>query len=55
MKKYDHQTKEIFQLIKANFHIFSALDNEQKLFWLLNFEDKEILNLMGKFINDNML
>lgn len=35
--------------------MFSFMDNEQKLFWLLNIEDKEILNLVGKFIHDNML
>lgn len=33
---------------------FSAFDNEQ-LFWLLNIDDKEILNVVGKFINDIML
>lgn len=34
---------------------FSALDNDQTLFWLLNIEDKEILNNVGKFINEYML
>lgn len=29
--------------------------NEQTIFRLLNIEDKEILYLVGKFINDNML
>lgn len=35
---------------------YSASDNEQKRFLLLKIEseDKEILNLVVKFINDNM-
>lgn len=35
--------KEIFQLINSKFSNFSALDNEHKLFWSVNIEEKEIL------------
>lgn len=39
---------------EQKFPIFSAIDNEQKIFWLLNI-DKEILNFVDEFINNSML
>lgn len=39
---------------EQKFPKFSAIDNEQKIFWLLNI-DKEILNFVDEFINNSML
>ena len=52
--KYDYERQEIFKLIDSKYHNFSTLNTEQKLYWLLNCEEKEILNLVGRFISQNM-
>lgn len=39
---------------EKKFTKISAIDNEQKLFWLLNI-DKEILKFVDEFINNSML
>ena len=52
--KYDCERQEIFKLIDSKYHNFSTLNTEQKLYWLLNCEEKEILDLVGRFISHNM-
>ena len=52
--KYDYERQEIFKLIDSKYHNFSTLNTEQKLYWLLNCEEKEILDLVGRFISQNM-
>lgn len=33
---------------------FSDLSDKEKLFWILNSEDIEIMNSLGKFLHDNL-
>lgn len=58
---YDHapRKRNISVINKGKFANFSALDYDKKkqLFYgnSISIEDKEILNFVGKFINDNIL
>ena len=40
----------IFELISSKVKYFTHLQDKQKLFWILNCEELDILNSLGRFL-----
>jgi hypothetical protein len=45
---------DLFNSISAKVKNFTNLSDKNKLFWLLNCENQEILNSVGRFLYQNM-
>ena len=41
--------RELFELISSKVQYFTHLQDKQKLFWILNCEELDILNSLGRF------
>lgn len=52
--KFSHDRGVLFNLISSRVNQFSNLSDKDKLFWLLNCENAEILNSVGRFLYENM-
>ena len=52
--KYKVDRNMLFDFVVSNVHNFSKLNNEQRFVYLLSNEDSQVLNVVGKFIKDNL-
>ena len=48
--KLTKEREELFELISSKVHYFTLFQDKQKLFWLLNWEELDILNSLGRFL-----
>ena len=52
--KFSGERDDLFNSISAKVKNFTNLSDKNKLFWLLNCENQEILNSVGRFLYQNM-
>ena len=52
--KFSGERDDLFNSMSAKVKTFSNLSDKNKLFWLLNCENQEILNSVGRFLYQNM-
>ena len=48
--KFTKEREELFELISSKVKHFTHLQDKQKLFWILNCEELDILNSLGRFL-----
>ena len=48
--KFTKEREELFELISSKVKYFTHLQDKQKLFWILNCEELDILNSLGRFL-----
>ena len=48
--KFTKEREELFELISSKVRHFTHLQDKQKLFWILNCEELDILNSLGRFL-----
>lgn len=48
--KFTKESEELFDLISSKAKHFTSLEDKQKLFWILNCEELDVLNSVGKFL-----
>ena len=53
-QKFSGERDDLFNSISAKVKNFTNLSDKNKLFWLLNCENQEILNSVGRFLYQNM-
>jgi hypothetical protein len=54
VQKFSGERDDLFNSISAKVKNFTNLSDKNKLFWLLNCENQEILNSVGRFLYQNM-
>jgi hypothetical protein len=52
--KLNNKREELFKLISSKVKNFTKLSNNQKLYYILTYEDQEILQSVGRFLYENM-
>ena len=45
---------KLCRLVNSKVYKFFDLTDKEKLFWILNCEDIEIMNALGSFLRDNL-
>ena len=50
--KFPKEREELFELISSKVKYFTLSQDKQKLFWILNCEELEILNSLGRFLKN---
>ena len=50
--KFTKEREELFELISSKVKYFTHLQVKQKLFWILNCEELDILNSLGRFLTN---
>ena len=53
--KFTKEREELFELISSKVKYFTHLQVKQKLFWILNCEELDILNSLGRFLQISYL
>ena len=48
--KFTKEREELFKLISSKVKYFTHLQDKQKLLWILNCEEFDILNSLGRFL-----
>ena len=46
----ERKEKKIYELISSKVKYFTNLQDKQQLFWVLNCEELDILNCLGRFL-----
>ena len=49
--KFTKEREEIFELISSKVKYFTNVHDKQQLFWVLNYEELDILNCLGGFLH----
>ena len=52
--KYNNEREKLFRLISSKTKNFNDLPDNYKLYWILNCEDQEILDSVGRFLHENL-
>ena len=54
VQQFSGERDDLFNSISAKVKNFTNLSDKNKLFWLVNCENQEILNSVGRFLYQNM-
>ena len=53
--KFTKEREELFELISSKIKYFTHLQDKQKLLWILNCEELDILNYLGRFLQISLI